>query len=99
MASGDADDLVDVDRAEVFAYPPWDNDYQRMAWRVADWTDEQAETMFGEGGGYEWIRIDPECEWIAVFEFAEKPWYWISQLQGDRDVAAQIEVRALLDRG
>lgn len=47
--------------------------------------------MLGEGGGYEWIRVDPECEWIAIFEFVERPWYWISQLQGDRDVVAQIE--------
>lgn len=48
--------------------------------------------MLGEGGGYEWIRIDPDCEWIAAFDFAEKPWYWVSQLQGDKDVVAQLEV-------
>ncbi|RXK36392.1 hypothetical protein M231_06358 [Tremella mesenterica] len=83
--------LRDADRAEVFAYPPWDDDAERERWRVAEWTDDEVEAMMGEGGGYEWIRFDPECEWIATFDFAEKPWYWISQLQGDRDVIAQVE--------
>lgn len=78
--------------AEVFAYPPWDDDEVRAEWRVADWSDENATAMLGEVGGYEWIRIDPELEWLATFEFVEKPWYWISQLQGDRDVVAQFEV-------
>ena len=82
-----------VDRAEVFAYPPWEDEEERLRWRVAEWSDEQAEQIFSDAGGYEWIRIDPEFEWLASFDFAEKPWYWISQLQGDRDVAAQLEVR------
>ena len=75
----------------VFSYPPWDDEEERSDWRVADWSEEQAEQMLGEGGGYEWIRIDPDSEWLASFEFQEKPWYWISQLQGDRDVSAQLE--------
>lgn len=95
------DELEDIPVAEVFAYPPWENEEVREAWRVADWSADQADTMIGEGGGYEWIRIDPECEWLAWFEFPERPWYWVSQLQGDRDVAAQVQVsqrRALLIR-
>ena len=92
-AEPDADEarLRDVDRAEVFAYPPWDDEAERERWKVSEWSDEEVEAMMGEGGGYEWIRIDPECEWIASFDFSEKPWYWISQLQGDRDVIAQIQ--------
>ena len=82
----------DTDRAETFVYLPWEDEGEREQWKVADWTDEQAEMMLGEGGGYEWIRIDPDCEWLASFEFTEKPWYWISQLQSDRDVVAQLEV-------
>lgn len=78
---------------QVFAYPPWDDDEERARWRVADWSDDQVEQMLSESGGYEWIRIDPDCEWIALFDFTEKPWNWISQLQSDRDVAAQLEVR------
>lgn len=81
-----------ADRAEVFAYPPWDDEEERSRWRVAEWSEEQAAMMLGEGGGYEWIRVDPECEWLASFDIPEKPWCWISQLQGDRDVVAQLEV-------
>lgn len=78
--------------ADAFQYPPWEDATVREEWRVADWTDEQAQTMMGEGGGYEWIRLDPECEWLAWFDFPERPWYWISQVQGDRDVVAQLQV-------
>ena len=84
--------LQAADRAEVFAYPPWDEEQERQRWRVAEWNEEEIGMISGEGGGYEWIRVDPECEWLASFEFVEKPWYWISQLQGDRDVVAQLEV-------
>ena len=85
--------LQAADRTEVFAYSPWDDEDERSRWRVAEWDEEQVTAMLGEGGGYEWMRVDPECEWLASFEFPEKPWYWISQLQGDRDVIAQLEVR------
>ncbi|KAL7425129.1 hypothetical protein Q5752_000817 [Cryptotrichosporon argae] len=89
----DEEQSRDIDRSEVFTYPPWEDDEERRRWRVADWTDDEVEAMVndGGGGGYEWIRIDPDCEWIASFDFYEKPWYWISQLQGDRDVVAQLE--------
>lgn len=88
-----AEELRDVDRGEIFAYPPWESEEERRRWRVGDWSEEEAEAMLGEGGGYEWIRVDPDCEWIAQFEIHEKPWFWISQLQGDRDVVAQLQVR------
>jgi transcription initiation factor TFIID subunit 2 len=78
--------------AELFSYPPWDEEEVRREWKVGEWSTEQADAMVGEGGGYEWIRIDPECEWLAWFEFPERPWYWVSQMQGDKDVAAQIQV-------
>ncbi|WVQ96010.1 hypothetical protein IAU59_003110 [Kwoniella sp. CBS 9459] len=97
LAAGDANDEEDearlqaADRAGVFAYPPWEDEEERRRWRVAEWGEEQADQMMGEGGGYEWIRVDPECEWLAAIEFAEKPWCWVSQLQGDRDVIAQLE--------
>ncbi|WVQ77717.1 hypothetical protein IAR50_007407 [Cryptococcus sp. DSM 104548] len=83
--------LQAVDRGGVFAYPPWDDEEERRRWKVAEWGEGEANAMLGEGGGYEWIRVDPDCEWLAVFEFAEKPWCWISQLQGDKDVIAQLE--------
>lgn len=87
--------LEAADRAGVFAYPPWDDEEERRRWKVAEWGEGEANAMLGEGGGYEWIRVDPDCEWLAVFEFIEKPWCWISQLQGDRDVIAQLEVSYL----
>ena len=88
---GPSDD-EEINAAEPFAYPSWEDEEERQKWRVSDWSEEQAAEMLGEGGGYEWIRIDPDCEWIAAFDFAEKPWYWVSQLQGDKDVVAQLEV-------
>lgn len=88
----EAEQLRDVDRGEVFAYPPWEDEDERRAWRVHDWSEEEAGAMLGESGGYEWIRVDPDCEWLAHFDIQEKPWFWISQLQGDRDVVAQLQV-------
>jgi len=84
--------LQDIDRSEVFAYPPWDDEIIAAEWRVADWNERQATEMMGESGGYEWMRVDPEIEWIASFEILEKEWYWQSQLRGERDVIAQLEV-------
>nr|XP_019043571.1 transcription initiation factor TFIID subunit 2 [Kwoniella bestiolae CBS 10118]OCF22501.1 transcription initiation factor TFIID subunit 2 [Kwoniella bestiolae CBS 10118] len=97
LAAGEANDEEDearlqaADRAGVFAYPPWEDEEERRRWKVAEWGENDADQMMGEGGGYEWIRIDPECEWLASIEYNEKPWCWISQLQGDRDVIAQLE--------
>jgi transcription initiation factor TFIID subunit 2 len=82
----------EMKRSEVFAYPPWDDEVTAVEWRVADWSDRQAVEIEGESGGYEWMRIDPEIEWIASFEIMEKEWYWQSQLRGERDVIAQMEV-------
>lgn len=91
----EVEELRDMERGEVFAYPPWDEEEERRKWRVHDWSEEEAGAMLGEGGGYEWIRVDPDCEWLAHFDIQEKPWYWISQLQGDRDVVAQLQVSCL----
>lgn len=87
------DDEDELESFEAFTYPPWDEQHNREEWRVGEWDEEQSTAMMSEGGGYEWIRLDPECEWLAWFDFPEKPWYWVSQLQGDRDVVAQVQVR------
>lgn len=91
QADDDEEDSQPV-MTQAFSYPAWDDEDEKARWRVAEWSDEQVEQMLSESGGYEWIRIDPDCEWIATFDFTEKPWNWISQLQSDRDVAAQLEV-------
>lgn len=88
------EDEEQLESFEAFTYPPWDDAGNREDWRVGEWDEEQSTAMTSEGGGYEWIRLDPECEWLAWFDFPEKPWYWVSQLQGDRDVVAQVQVSA-----
>ena len=44
---------------------------------------------------YEWIRIDSDLDWICTVKFQQPDFMWISQLQRDRDVIAQLEVSAL----
>ena len=60
-------------------------------WRLADWTKEEEEQMSAES--YEWIRMDADFEWICKLTINLSPWMFISQLQQDRDVVAQLEVR------
>jgi transcription initiation factor TFIID subunit 2 len=74
----------------VFNLPMWEEDEQREKWRVGDWSEADAERIMTEG--YEWIRIDPECDWLAKINFQQDPWYWVSQLGRDHDVVAQLEV-------
>lgn len=40
----------------------------------------------------DWIRIDPENEWLAIKSFAQADYMWVSQLEKDKDVVAQFEV-------
>ncbi|KAJ3296516.1 hypothetical protein HK104_001523 [Borealophlyctis nickersoniae] len=44
-------------------------------------------------GVFEWIRIDPDNEWLCVKEFEQTDYMWAQQLRKDRDVVAQLEVR------
>ena len=60
---------------------------------MADWTEEDEQNMSGQT--YEWIRIDTDLEWIAAIAFDQKDYMWVSQLQRDRDVVAQYEVRLI----
>ncbi len=46
------------------------------------------------GATYEWIRMDADFEWIAKIKFEQPDFMWVSQLQRDRDVVAQLEVRS-----
>ncbi len=61
-------------------------------WRLSDWSKEDEERMSQES--YEWIRLDAEFEWLARVSFSMPTYMFVSQLQQDRDVAAQLEVRA-----
>ncbi|KDN40979.1 hypothetical protein K437DRAFT_258484 [Tilletiaria anomala UBC 951] len=71
-----------------FVYGQWEDDSEREAWQVADWTEQEELDM--SSAPYEWIRVDPDCEWLALIHFQQEPWMWISQLERDRDVIAQL---------
>jgi transcription initiation factor TFIID subunit 2 len=93
-AAGDAEaaeamGLIDTS----FALALWEDETERARWKVADWTDAD-EVVMG-GTVYEWIRIDADFEWIAFVDFDQHDFMWTSQLQRDRDVVAQLEVRQL----
>jgi transcription initiation factor TFIID subunit 2 len=60
-------------------------------WRLADWSKEDEERMGQES--YEWIRMDADFEWICKLSLVMPGYMYLSQLQQDRDVIAQLEVR------
>jgi hypothetical protein len=85
-------------------------DAARMAeeWRFSGWQEPDAITFVEQG--FDWIRYDPECEWLASIEVLAEvsagnrsglapvmlPYYWATQLSNDRDVIAQREVSAVV---
>ncbi|KAF6233476.1 hypothetical protein HO173_008408 [Letharia columbiana] len=58
-------------------------------WRLAEWSKDDEEKMSQES--YEWIRMDADFEWICKISTSMPPYMWVSQLQQDRDVVAQLE--------
>jgi transcription initiation factor TFIID subunit 2 len=58
-------------------------------WDLHDWTREDESKMNDEH--YEWIRLDKDFEWIAEITFNQPHYMWVSQLQQDNDVVAQVE--------
>lgn len=60
-------------------------------WRLSDW-DPDMEQKMGEES-YEWIRMDADFEWICKMSIKMPAYMWMSQLQQDKDVVAQMEVR------
>jgi transcription initiation factor TFIID subunit 2 len=72
-----------------FGLEVWEKEQERENWKVADWTEEDEQTMSGET--YEWIRMDADFEWIAAIAFDQPDFMWVSQLPRDRDVVAQLE--------
>ena len=93
-AEGDAEAAAAMDMVDMgFGLEIWEKEKERENWKVADWTEEDEQNMAGQT--YEWIRIDADFEWIAAIAFDQKDYMWVSQLQRDRDVVAQYEVRAV----
>ncbi|PYH47668.1 transcription initiation factor TFIID subunit TAF2 [Aspergillus saccharolyticus JOP 1030-1] len=58
-------------------------------WKLADWSKEDEERMGQES--YEWIRMDADFEWVCKLSLAMPGYMYLSQLQQDRDVIAQLE--------
>lgn len=91
-AQGDTDASEDLGMMDMaFAYQPWEQQRERERWRVADWTEEDDQIM--SQSTYEWCRIDAEFEWLATSSFEQPDFMWLEQLQRDKDVVAQLEVR------
>lgn len=63
-------------------------------WRITEWSADDEEAMSQES--YEWIRMDADFEWICKMSLSMRPYMWVSQLQQDRDVVAQFEVKYFL---
>ncbi|EAU92262.2 TATA-binding protein associated factor Taf2 [Coprinopsis cinerea okayama7 len=89
-AEGDAEAAEAMGMIDMgFGLEIWEKEQERENWKVADWTEEDEATM--SGATYEWIRIDADFEWIANMKFEQPDFMWVSQLQRDRDVVAQLE--------
>ena len=90
-AEGDPDALEAMEYIDLgFPMPLWEDEREREKWRVVDWTEKEEADM--AQAAYEWIRIDPDFEWLCTIRLEQNEFMWISQLQRDRDVVAQMEV-------
>ncbi|KAF2869456.1 hypothetical protein BDV95DRAFT_498745 [Massariosphaeria phaeospora] len=66
-------------------------------WKIAEWSADDESRM--ENESYEWIRIDADFEWICRTHIVDMPAYmYVSQLQQDKDVVAQVESIQFLAR-
>ncbi|KAG8886099.1 hypothetical protein FRB98_001473 [Tulasnella sp. 332] len=89
-AAGDQEAAEDIGLLEdVFGSNLWDDETERLKWKVADWTEEDEQRM--SGATYEWIRMDADFEWIGDIVFDQPDFMWVSQLQRDKDVVAQLQ--------
>ncbi|KAF9055881.1 hypothetical protein BJ165DRAFT_1336062, partial [Panaeolus papilionaceus] len=97
-AEGDAEAAEAMGMVDIgFGLEIWEREQERENWKVADWTEEDESIM--SGATYEWIRMDADFEWIANIKFEQPDFMWVSQLQRDRDVVAQLEaVHALAEK-
>ena len=58
-------------------------------WRLARWSEKDEKEISNES--YEWVRMDADFEWICKMNVAMPFHMYVSQLQQDRDVVAQLE--------
>ncbi|KAI4158354.1 MAG: hypothetical protein LQ342_007523 [Letrouitia transgressa] len=62
---------------------------EMQEWRLADWGKDQEDQMNQES--YEWIRMDANFEWICKMSIGMPGYMYLSQLQQDKEVIAQLE--------
>ncbi|CEH12526.1 TATA binding protein associated factor [Ceraceosorus bombacis] len=88
-AQGDQDAAEAMTLIDLgFSCSLWEDEAEREKWRVADWTEEDEKIM--ASAPHEWIRMDADFEWIANIHFDQPDFMWVSQLERDRDVVAQM---------
>lgn len=95
-AGSGMDDIVETEN-DVLLYCLGDvlqSQEEVSDWRLSDWAKEDEDRMSQES--YEWIRMDADFEWICKMHINMPPYMFVSQLQQDRDVVAQVEVRLVL---
>ncbi|KAJ7597342.1 hypothetical protein C8J56DRAFT_316264 [Mycena floridula] len=94
-ADGDAEAAEAMGMVDMgFGLDIWEKEQERENWKVSDWTEEDESVM--NGATYEWIRMDADFEWISNLRFEQPDFMWVSQLQRDRDVVAQLEAISAL---
>lgn len=92
--TGNAVDYAAEGQDEVLLYCFGDvlqSEEEIREWRLSEWSKEDEERMSLES--YEWIRMDADFEWICKMAINMPGYMYLSQLQQDRDVVAQLEVR------
>lgn len=57
-----------------------------------DLIDDEYDEDDPEKLSIEWIRIDPELDWVCTKVLSQADYMWTSQLEKDKDVFAQYEV-------
>ncbi|KAL8653766.1 MAG: hypothetical protein Q9210_001902 [Variospora velana] len=62
---------------------------EMQQWQLAEWPKETEDEMNQEA--YEWIRVDSNFEWICRTTMSMPGYMFLSQLQQDKDVVAQLE--------
>ncbi|KAF2498770.1 hypothetical protein BU16DRAFT_505274, partial [Lophium mytilinum] len=58
-------------------------------WELYDWSKDEEDKMSQES--YEWYRIDADFEWICKSAVNMPSYMYVSQLQQDKDIIAQLE--------
>ncbi|KAJ3174070.1 hypothetical protein HDU88_000037 [Geranomyces variabilis] len=51
-----------------------------------EWNDEEPDRL-----DFEWIRLDPDNDWLCVTTFEQSDYMWAAQLRKDKNVDAQLE--------